>query len=997
MSASVLRRIITTLILMWCGLLLGLSHQSSLLEVLQDKEERIKKGHAYTVFHSLDSICHILDSSQAYYPKALFLKMLAARESYQPEECRATLLEIDDRYSANIEHIYTCNEIAQLIQSHLVSGKMSIAQRYRDKIRELSMTIDCNSCELAARLNFVDATLVDYKNQSTDSSDIFIRLAYEKITSCSGPFLLHARILKVLARTDADQLNHDQALLRHREEREVLGRIYPSDHFDIASSHYNSGNILYEIGQYQRALDHYVIAHPIWKKRYKPEVVYMRFLTEAIGDMYWELGQKALALRYYDESIAGEKLVNHDESDDVARTGDQAIKVGAYDDALVYYQSALEMRQKNYGLDHPLTSACHSYIGRVYLARNELDKALPIFQHSIDRLTNRDTTVEESLIKTYSVSPGTEIYLLDALRSKALLYERLWQRSNSIADLKTAYETYAEAVDLIDNIRKSPKWKSVQEFWTNEAHPLFQKTGKLAIELYQIEGDEYYYNSAFDISERSKAFLLLTSMNESLGRHSEDIPDLIKEEKKLADEIEEYSAKLRIEQNRCDDSNPKIMDAWNDHLMSLTIIQDEIIDDIARELPDYFHLIYNVSSVNVPDLQKKLDTLSNYLLVEYFDVGDQIFVFGISANRTSLDIIDTYQDLEILTHEFRRSLYKYNAQSNQRSREKYIKVATGLYHMLLSNTLNQHSKTDGLIIIADGNTTQLPFEALLATEDTLSAEDYRSWPYLMREYPISYNQSAAIMVQALRERPKLRYRHELLAVAPEYSMSDDYGPLLHSKNEVLAITALVAEHKSIVGRTTSHQFVECAPHSSIIHLAMHSKIDFDDPANSQLYFDDPSEAEGAYPMYRLHNLDLKAQLTVLSSCNTAVGSFNRGEGVMSIARNFQKAGCPSLVASLWAVDDEATLQLMSGFYSHLFSGKPKDVALRQAKLDYLDHADLVHANPYFWSGFVLIGNTAPIDLGDGGVQAKAWTIGLLLLIVIVLVFLSRRDTFSSFK
>ncbi|MEM9824896.1 MAG: CHAT domain-containing protein, partial [Bacteroidota bacterium] len=109
-----------------------------------------------------------------------------------------------------------------------------------------------------------------------------------------------------------------------------------------------------------------------------------------------------------------------------------------------------------------------------------------------------------------------------------------------------------------------------------------------------------------------------------------------------------------------------------------------------------------------------------------------------------------------------------------------------------------------------------------------------------------------------------------------------------------------------------------------------------------------------------YNLQLNAELTVLSACNTGSGKLIKGEGVMSLARGFIHAGCPSVLMSLWSVDDCATSKIMLQFYQHITDGKSKDHALRLAKIDYLSTADRLHQHPYYWSAFVQVGNTAPL-------------------------------------
>jgi len=98
-------------------------------------------------------------------------------------------------------------------------------------------------------------------------------------------------------------------------------------------------------------------------------------------------------------------------------------------------------------------------------------------------------------------------------------------------------------------------------------------------------------------------------------------------------------------------------------------------------------------------------------------------------------------------------------------------------------------------------------------------------------------------------------------------------------------------------------------------------------------------------------------MVVLSACNSGDGKLLKGEGVMSLARGFFYSGCPSLIMTLWTVEDLSGSSLMTGFYKFLAQSYPKDVALQKAKLAYLETADPLKSHPYFWSGYVAIGDT----------------------------------------
>ena len=159
--------------------------------------------------------------------------------------------------------------------------------------------------------------------------------------------------------------------------------------------------------------------------------------------------------------------------------------------------------------------------------------------------------------------------------------------------------------------------------------------------------------------------------------------------------------------------------------------------------------------------------------------------------------------------------------------------------------------------------------------------------------------------------------------------------------------------KAFLGNNSSvNNFLENSKDNSIVHLAMHVEINHDNPQYNKLIFSD-----GELTSSKIYVSDIKANLAVLSACNTGFGKLEKGEGVMSMARAFNYSGVPSVIMSLWEIPDKETKKIMVFFYQHLKDGELKNEALKNAKLDYLaatNDENLRH--PYYWSGFVLNGN-----------------------------------------
>jgi CHAT domain-containing protein len=145
----------------------------------------------------------------------------------------------------------------------------------------------------------------------------------------------------------------------------------------------------------------------------------------------------------------------------------------------------------------------------------------------------------------------------------------------------------------------------------------------------------------------------------------------------------------------------------------------------------------------------------------------------------------------------------------------------------------------------------------------------------------------------------------------------------------------------------------------IVHFATHGLLDAERPSLSGLVLslvDEHGAPQDGYLRLRdIYNMGLGADLVVLSACQTALGKAVKGEGLIGLARAFMYAGAPTVVASLWEVDDLATAELMKSFYgAMLHRHLPPTAALRAAQLE-LSHTAR-WAPPYYWAGFTVQGD-----------------------------------------
>jgi CHAT domain-containing protein len=280
-----------------------------------------------------------------------------------------------------------------------------------------------------------------------------------------------------------------------------------------------------------------------------------------------------------------------------------------------------------------------------------------------------------------------------------------------------------------------------------------------------------------------------------------------------------------------------------------------------------------------------------------------------------------------------------------------------------------------LIIIPSGKLTYLPFEILITEKKHYNKINYNALPYLLHGNTFNYSYSASLLFE--NNTSSRNSRKKLGAFAPiyenanqisnnSYSLRQEYReqlyPLKGIKEEVKQISDLLDGDTYLDYNANEKKFKEVAAKYDILHLAMHTIMDDENPMYSKMAFSQNNDSieDGFLNTYELYNMKLNSRMAVLSSCNSGSGKFQQGEGVMSLARGFIYAGCPSIVMTLWTVEDNSGVKLMTSYYKHLIKGKSKSKALQLSKIDFLENADQLKSHPYFWSGYIVIGNNSSL-------------------------------------
>jgi len=308
---------------------------------------------------------------------------------------------------------------------------------------------------------------------------------------------------------------------------------------------------------------------------------------------------------------------------------------------------------------------------------------------------------------------------------------------------------------------------------------------------------------------------------------------------------------------------------------------------------------------------------------------------------------------------------------------EYVNAAHSLYVDLLKPVRNINDDKK-LIIIPDAEIGFISFDMLLTSQADTTTMNFRNLPFLIYDHIISYSASAALQYSDLQKTTRRPVKN-LLAMAPSYQnltnleedgFVDETGntvyllPIPGVEDEIREIRKVLSG-KTLKGeKATEQSFKSIASEYNILHFAMHTLINNEKPMLSKMVFyqDADSTEDGMLNTYELFGMELNAGLAVLSACNTGTGKLLKGEGIMNLARGFIYAGVPSIVMTMWSVEDQASAQIVNSFYQYLDKGMPKDEALRQAKLDMLAEGNMLRSHPYYWAAYVTIGDYSPMKL-----------------------------------
>jgi CHAT domain-containing protein len=260
--------------------------------------------------------------------------------------------------------------------------------------------------------------------------------------------------------------------------------------------------------------------------------------------------------------------------------------------------------------------------------------------------------------------------------------------------------------------------------------------------------------------------------------------------------------------------------------------------------------------------------------------------------------------------------------------------------------------------------TSLELASSLVVDSARRAADWSGYEPHLAAYGVSDFDTLRTMPSALRE------------AAPRTVDSELVLPSLPGvRAEMEALESSVANaHVSLNGQAIEANVRRSAQRAGVLHVASHVFVNEQSPLQNAIVLRPgrdsvrggraaatSPESDGVLFLHELQGHQARLPMVVLSGCNTAAGPVRGGEGMEGVQYAFRAMGARSTVATLWPASDQASVELMRSFYENLQAGHPKDVALRQARLSFLE-SNPQEASPFFWASPTLYGSTVPLPL-----------------------------------
>jgi CHAT domain-containing protein len=783
-----------------------------------------------------------------------------------------------------------------------------------------------------------------------------------------------------------------KALEYYEKSLQVKILVYGSQHPTIAINYNNIGNIYQNMGENKKALEYYQksleINILIFGEQY-PDVA-KNYIN--IGDIDENKGEYDEALKFYQKALNILISTYGENHPDVATNynniGVIYLEKGEYDKALEFHQKALHIRLSVYGENHPAVAASYFNTGETYSKKREYKKALQYYQKALmadaPDFTDSDVYTNPGLGKNMD-----KPQLLKTLMGKAnSFYQLSRNQTNLYRDMEASLSTYELAFQLINKMRNEYNIEDTKLLLSENTKKYYSQALQVAMEFDRIDLSKENNLKSYQFMEKGKSATMNAWFNEYKAQHFATIPDtLLDKEKKLRTKIGFISTQIANQKSQKNGYDTLKVNALENENFTCSRKLDSLITYFETAFPSYYQMKYDNKVIPIPEIQKSLD--SNTAILNYFVGDSSLFIATITDSLYKMEEIP-------IDSSFKKQVTNYYRDIKTAEKESFITNSQHIYAKLIKPIEGYISHKEHLIVIPDDYLYYVPFETLVSNNSAAKKpyEDYSKPDYLIKSHAISYHHSATLWYNSRKRENESAAKQKVnfIGFAPVFSKEQNNGailssniniidttrnnlayrsissdlkrfnPLPYSKDEVTSIVHLFEKRRKearayLYSAASESNFKNNVGGYRFIHISSHGFSNDKEPDLSGIVFSQPTDSldkeDGVLYAGETYNLNLNADLIVLSSCESGLGKLVKGEGIQALSRGFLYAGAPNVIFTLWKVLDKPTKDLMVQFYANVLDGKSYAESLQLAKLNLIK--DPATAFPYFWGGFVMVG------------------------------------------
>jgi len=876
-----------------------------------------------------------------------------------------------------LNHIDTATSITNLGVLYKATGDYLKADRFFKMGKAIKNSLGPNHPDTATSINGLEElqdSLYDYQK-----AEPFYKRAVAFYEKSDPEHPQNAYFLNRLAKLYDNLREFQKAEPLYKRALEIHEKVLGPEHFITEDSLSNLANLYESIGEYQKAEFLYKKALRIMENRkgfYTKSLIYLARFYKFFGEY-----QKA-------ELLYKRALELNENADNLYELAEFCRTLGDYRKAELFHKRALEIDNNK---------ILHGGLIELYLDTGRFDKAYamiknadlyPSFLGRYHMLRGNYLEAVENFQQSLKSSKESGQPDFKSHTGLALSYEGL-------KDYPKAKKHFQEAINIIEKQWQTLPPQLKKEFMAGKEREFYRLEpyeGMIRV-LFKEQGATRGTES-LSIAEmvKGRLFLEMLASRQLKGRTSQDEAILTKDRQfqqaimSLRKRVEALERNKLLQPQEVAKARGELTQKENDY--SAFLEEEKLKGEESSSL-------FTVSTISPSTLQSYLDFDTS--LLEYLTTKDKIYawlvtqkdikVYEIASKKEEpgfvqriflkiwqwikkclsfLQIIKeppfsrpaTYLEAKVnelllpnISNQPRKSeptmFYgtteiKTTTSDKEReaNRERFVNVSKDLYTLLLS-PMEKDIKTPNLIIVPHGVLHKVPFSVL---------SDGRR--YLLDKYSLTLLPSASVIEYVAAKR-KASKESILVLANPQ----TDYVPLGFAEKEGEKVSKLFSFREVYTKEKATETLTKTKSSSfNIIHLATHGEFNDRNPLQSRLLLAKDKDNDGILQVHEIFEMDLKnANLVTLSACETALSKIQGGDDLVGLSRSFIYAGSPSLLATLWKVDDQSTAILMEKFYDNWKNkGLSKPEALRQAQIAL--KAIPKYSHPYYWAPFVMIGD-----------------------------------------